>query len=43
MESGSKEAIFYEFCQFLDEVLHGLNLDNFRWSARFCMWTHRKG
>lgn len=46
MESGSIEAIFYEFCHLLDEILHGL--ENITpgwiwgvWRARFCNWTHR--
>lgn len=42
MEAGSLEAIFYEFCKFLDEIIHGLNLDNNIIAYRFCQWSHRK-
>jgi hypothetical protein len=41
MTAGSKEAIFYEFCHFLDEIFHALNLDRWEWAGRFCQWAHR--
>jgi hypothetical protein len=43
MTAGSWSAIFYAFCKFIDEILHGLNLDRFAWAFRFCQWSHRKG
>jgi hypothetical protein len=42
MRVESLAAIFYEFCQMLDEIGHALWLDNFGWFVNFCYWTHRR-
>jgi hypothetical protein len=42
MVAGSLKAIFYEFCKFLDEIIHALNLDNNLIAYHFCQWSHRK-
>lgn len=44
-ESGSWQAIFYQFCQLVDEVLHGIENLGFRfgdWRYRFCQWCYRR-
>jgi hypothetical protein len=40
--AGTLASVFYEFCHFLDELGHLLNLDGFVWFYRFCQWAHRK-
>lgn len=46
-EAGTFQSVFYEYCHFLDEVFHLLNLDGIpiidKYFARFCGWSHRKG
>jgi len=44
MQSGSLEAIWYVFCQFIDEVLHAFDsiIGDTDWRFRFCQWAHRK-
>lgn len=42
MYAGSRQAIFYMFCQLLDEILHAIPvLNNTDWAYRFCQWSHR--
>jgi hypothetical protein len=43
--AGSWHGIFYQFCQLLDELLHGLENLGFSfgdWRYRFCQWCYRR-
>jgi hypothetical protein len=42
LKTGNVENISYEFFHVLDEIGHGLHLDNFEWFYHFCQWSHRK-